>query len=421
MKGRLGNCAAAWQRTLAIVLVAVASMGCVYLFIFPRIWHEFVNYSDVGLYFAYAQRMAHGMRPYINFALEYPPLAVSVFGMFRHADDIAAYRDSFRIVMLVITVGAAAVTAAAAATAWFERLHSYVAAVAFALAVGITGTIIANRYDAVVALDIAVCILFLVRRWYSAAAVVLGLGFALKITPAIILPLVFILDPRPRNILWRGVYFVVAAALPFCPYLVDGSRGLTHVFTYHLLRPLQIESVLALPFWTAFLRHELSLEIFNAFGSDNLRVLDAGGGAWTWHGLLTAPGMESISGPLTLVVLAAVYALAWRRRMALRGFPQLVSLAVLAILLAFMSCGKVLSPQFVIWLLPAIALVSPAWPFLGLGMCCVLALTHEMFPGQYVNLVRLEEPVIMLLIARNLLIVVMFAVSLWHLWKPSVR
>ena len=46
----------------------------------------------------------------------------------------------------------------------------------FAVSVALTGAIIVNRYDAAVALLIAVFLLCLCQRWFIAAAFVLGLG-----------------------------------------------------------------------------------------------------------------------------------------------------------------------------------------------------------------------------------------------------
>jgi uncharacterized membrane protein len=324
----------------------------------------------------------------------------------------------FSAEMMIALAAAAAVTAAAAAALWPDDRRPYLAGLAFALTVVFTGAIVANRYDAVVALDIALCLLCLARRWYSAAAVVIGLGFALKLTPAIILPLVFFLDPRLRQIALRSVYFALAAFLPFVPYLAHGTKGLEYIFTYHLDRPLQIESVLTTPFWIGHLAHSLWLQIGTDYGSQYLIVTNADESIWTLHGLLDPAGMARVSGFLTLVAMAVVYALVWRRRQTLQESPQLVPIVVLALIMAFMSFGKVLSPQFVIWMLPAVALVVIERKVVGIGAFLILGLTHAMFPAQYWALVGLERTAVeWQLVARNLLVVIVFCLSLWQLWR----
>ena len=64
-------------------------------------------------------------------------------------------------------------------------------------------------------------------------AAALGTGFALKLTPAMFLPLVFLLAARRRPIVYSAIAFVVAATAPFLPHLVRGGRGLLSILTYH--------------------------------------------------------------------------------------------------------------------------------------------------------------------------------------------
>ena len=113
--------------------------------------------------------------------------------------------------------------------------------------------------------------------------------------------------------------------------------------TFHAERPLQIESVPG----TAFL-------IAGALGK----------GARTG----TSFGSQSLAGPgsevvarlslwLGVLLVAGVYVLIWRRRALLRAAPQYVPLAALACVLAFTVSNKVLSPQFLCWTFPLVALV----------------------------------------------------------------
>ena len=199
-------------------------------------------------------------------------------------------------------------TAFVACRYWPRGGRAYVAAVLFPVGVALTGAIIVNRYDAAVALLIAVFLLCLSARWFTAAAFVLGMGFALKLTPAALLPLVLLLAGPPARWAWPLVAFVAAAAAPFLPYLFSSSSGLWYVFQYHLERPLQIESVLGTPM---------------LFG----KLLGADWATWAHsHGShsLVAPGVglaADASGGLTLLAVAAVYlARGWRRRR-LRAAP----------------------------------------------------------------------------------------------------
>ena len=77
-----------------------------------------------------------------------------------------------------------------------------------------------------------------------------------------------------------------------------------------------------------------------------------------------------------------------------------------------MLTNKVLSPQFVIWLLPFVALLPLSQYGLGLA---ATALTIVIFPFSYDGLVRLETPIVLLLNLRNLVLVGLTASVLWRL------
>ncbi len=110
----------------------------------------------------------------------------------------------------------------------------------------------------------------------------------------------------PRRWLWPLAAFGAAALAPFLPYLFSSPGGLWYVFDYHLSRPLQIESVLGTPMLIGKLVGVSSATWGHSHGSHSL----------------VAPGVglaADLSGGLTLLALAAVYALVWRRRERLRA------------------------------------------------------------------------------------------------------
>jgi len=387
------------------VVVSVALTALVLVFLLPNLWYGLHDISDIPVYQAYSQRIANGERPFTKtFEVEYPPLAVPIFRLPGHAHDPAAYTHWFSISMGIITMLAAAVTALVACRYWPRGGRAYVAAVLFPVAVALTGAIIVNRYDAAVALLIATFILCLSARWLTAGAFVLGMGFALKLTPAAMLPLVLLLAGRPRRWLWPLVAFVAAAAAPFLPYLFSSPSGLWYVFQYHLERPLQIESVLGTPM---------------LFG----KLIGVSQAAWGYsHGshILVARGAglaATASGGLTLLAVAGVYLLIWRRRARLRAAPPDQAIAVLALILALMTFGKVLSPQYFIWTLPAWALVAARDRVLAVLGGLTLLLTQVEFPALYWRFLDMEPESVAIVVTRNTLLVVFFAFAAWRLWR----
>ena len=100
-----------------------------------------------------------------------------------------------------------------------------------------------------------------------------------------------------------------------------------------------------------------------------------------------------------------------------RGREQLLvgSAAAVAVWVLF---GKVLSPQYLLWLVPLVALVvgrRPAKLAFPLGLVAALGLTQAVYPGRYDELIRLDALPIALLAARNALLVVLAAALLSRL------
>jgi hypothetical protein len=177
-------------------------------------------------------------------------------------------------------------------------------------------------------------------------------------------------------------------SLPFA------GAGYVDSFQFHLDRPVQIESSAA-------------SVLFALGGSDvtgtNLRPdrfksngLDGG------H----ADTVEALFALLLVAALAAIVALAARRpdtrHMVLCGF---------AALLAFVTLGKVFSPQYVIWLAPFAALAW-AWGQRAVAVLTVAAivLTHVEFPSRYFDLINVQTDVVVIVAARNALLLVALGV-----------
>jgi hypothetical protein len=302
---------------------------------------------------------------------------------------------------MLLACGAAGLLAAgAAARLWPSGRRAHAAALGYAAAVLAAGAIVANRLDAAVALAVAAALAALARRRWALAAAAIGVGFGVKLVPAVLLPLVLLLAPRAADRVRAAAAFGVTAAVPFLPHLA--TPGLWGFFRYHLDRPLQIESVLASPLLALRLAGLAPGAVGSAYGSQ----------------FLAAPGASALaaaSGPLALAALGGAYALLWRRREALRADPALAPVAALAVLLAALAFGKVLSPQYLVWLLPCAALVLPRSPLLGGAALALLLLTQIGFPALYWRLVALEPLPVVLTVLRNLLLLATLALALAHL------
>ena len=83
---------------------------------------------------------------------------------------------------------------------------------------------------------------------------------------------------------------------------------------------------------------------------------------------------------LTIVQVLAVIAL-WILFATRRGYPEELTAASAAVVAAFIAFGKVLSPQFLIWLVPLVPLVLGGLGLVAAGLfVLVLVLTQLWFP-----------------------------------------
>jgi hypothetical protein len=396
------------HRDLVVLLVAAACLQAVAwavllaLFSAGRMGYDLHELADTLLYQQYAVAFSFGRWPYSGVSVEYPPLANLLFLVGPARASVATYEARFAAVMLGATVAAAVLTTAAAAVFWRSTARGLVAASAYAVLTLCCGALALNRYDAVVALTVAAALLCVALRRAVPAGVSLGLGFALKLTPALLLPLVLLLQESRRRALLVLVAFLIAAAVPFLPFVVHDPGTAGYPFTYHSQRPLQIESVPATPWSVGALTGTLRPRVIHAYGSQDY----AG----------EAPDAVAQASPwVLLVAVASVYLLIWRRRPALTATPALVPVAALAVLLVAICASKVLSPQFLIWTFPVVALCAAqsAWlpRMTAVAVAVAVALTQVEFPARYQGILELQPAPLAVLVARNLTLVAAAALA----------
>jgi hypothetical protein len=377
-----------------VLLSACMCLGLLYLSAgLPPDLREGSN--DLTIYREAGESILHGDVPYRDFFIEYPPGSLPAFvppALF--SADRDGFINFFSLEMAVLLALTLMLTALAArrlhgAHAWILPAGTFAAAALLLYPVAVT------RYDAVVALTLGLATLCarLGGRFLVVAYASLGLGAAAKIVPALAtLPLAL----ARRGAATGFAVFLAVFAVFLVPFL--GSRGLLESFAYQAGRGLQVESLAASVLIPLHRAGEVAFE----YGAFEVR----GGGA----GLAT-----SLSQLLTLVLLAATGFVIYMENRRYGGpggqdFPRHAA----ALILAFMLGSKVLSPQYVIWLLPLVPL--GAGGVAGAAVCAVFLvvclLTTQVFPIHYADLLAFRFPGPELLLARNLLLVVLWVTML---------
>lgn len=366
--------------------------------------------SDSSYYAGIAYSIAHGLWPYRDFGFEYPPLSLLFFIGPPVSGTLTQYQHWFTVQMIVVDVVTAVVTAAAATRIWRGLGRPLAAAVALAAVVVADGAIAADRFDGAVALILALALLCVVYRRLTLAAIVLGLGFALKLMPVVLVPLVLILAQTRRRAETAALAALLAAVVPFLPFLVLDARAVAKTFVgSQVARGLQIESVAASPYLVAQLVRPGSIQVHIPLGG-SLTVSGAGTGL-----------LESLAPFLVLALLAVIYAGVWRSRWALRSSNEGLPVTFLAAMLATMVGNKVLSPQHLLWLLPFVALCLVGRELLariaGALIVVALVLTQVEYPQMYFRQMRLDPVPLAVIAARNAVLAAAFVLAVVSVWR----
>jgi hypothetical protein len=357
-------------------------------------------YGSVGTalfmrpYFEPAQAILDGAAPYRDIAIEYPPLSLPVFllpALVTGTKDYNDYRYAFEILIALIGMAIVPVVLWTLRRLRVGRGDVIRTAALLAISPLLIGSLTISRYDLWPALLTAIAVAFAVagrRRW---AFALVAAGTMAKVYPVVLVPILAIEawrnTGRREAAIGVGVFLAVVAAV-MAPFVLDDPGTAMAPFLRTFARPLQIESLGAS---ILFLAHEvLGLAIGSrdsTFGSFNLvgRVPDA---------------VALVQSVLMLAAVAGSWALYAIRR----ATPERLVLAIATAILAEVALGKVFSPQYVIWLVPALAAIVPALgPRALVALGAILGLTSLYYPGMYTAyLMRFDLAATVAVVQRNL-------------------
>ena len=370
-------------------------------------WYQHALILDTVEYHRYGDAMASGHVPYRDFAVEYPPGALPAFGLPAVGrPSFSFYNREFQVLMALCGVGALAAMAVALRALGASLKRTAAALAFFALAPLALGSVILYRYDLwPAALTVAGLAAVLVRRERVGFAAI-GLGVAAKAFPAAVVPpaVAYVWRTRGRReaLLCLGLALAVALVV-IVPFLALAPHGVWASIERQTTRPLQIESLASAILLAAHHVGGLALTLDSSRGSQNL-----------------SGSLPDALGTGSSVLLALVLVGLWVAAARGPATPDRLIRYSAASLAAFVTLGKVLSPQFLIWLLPIVPLVRgrrglAASALLGLA----LLLTQVWFPIRYFDLVAFETFPSWVLLARDLVLVALLVVLMAPAREPA--
>jgi uncharacterized membrane protein len=351
---------------------------------------------DTPGYERYADGIARGEVPYRDFSVEYPPgalLPMLAPELNASRGDFGEYGHTFEKWMAGAGVLMTLLTGLALAALRPSPKRALAAMVVVGASPALLGDLMLSRFDLWPAALTVGALAALLWERRATSAIALGAAIATKLFPAVLCPIgltwIWRRHGRRAALVWLSQVLAVCAVV-FLPFVAVAPGGIEHSFASQLDRPLQLESLGAAILITLHNAAGTTLHVFSTV-SQNL----SGPGA---HAAAVASSVAQVAALLTVWIAYA------------RG-PQtperLVRYAAAAVV-AFVAFDKVLSPQYLVWLIPLVPLVRRR---LALKLLvAALVLTQIEFPGFYWHLANDFNPEVAgIVFVRDLVLVALLA------------
>ncbi len=378
-------------------------------------WAGWGTGNDVRLYLRYAQRWGSGSAPYLDFHPEYPPGALPTFlapylvqGSHEYARAFAAEMALFDLVALLLVVASARRLAPDVPKApWLAGL-GYLAVTAALFPVLYT------RFDLVPgALLLAALYAAYASPTGWLGALLLGIAGGVKLWPLALVPLFLGLHfqrERLRGVVRGALAIGAGMLLTALPFLPRAGAHVLDFLRFHAARGIQIETT-----WSTLALLLNKLGVAQAHAVHTHGAFHVSGPVADWFAQLSVPA---------LLLMALLPQALWMRARSDAGFLWAAAGGVLG----FMVGGKVLSPQYMLWVAPLLPLLA----LLGasrrerLGIACVsllaAALTSLVYPYWSPALEQRapgHEAALLAVGSRNALLVALYVLACLRIVRPA--
>jgi hypothetical protein len=378
----------------------------------------FPDQSDVDLYRSDAQQVGSGLVPYRDFALEYPPGALVpmvVPYVAGGGGDLGL--DSYQVLFAdweacLLLVLALVLARVGPTIPGGGRAVLRLIPVTIGAALALTW-----RYDLFPAMLTAVALWAALERRPGPVGIAIGVGVLAKLYPVVLLPALavpWLIPLDVRRLIRLAAAFVATVALGLLPFVALAGDDAFAFLNYQVGRGLQIESI-----GGSFV---LLVGLLTGSGS----ALSYGFGAIQVEGDLARAWLALLPA-VTVAAFGIVAVFGWRRLRRERGLspvdvgpaapgtpgsagggvrPETLVTLAFASLMLLLVTSKVYSIQYVVWIVPFVALQRGGRFWLGLA---ITALTMPIHPILYTDLVAQQALPILVLSLRNALVLVLTA------------
>lgn len=370
--------------------------------------HRALLPTDVAVvYYDAASHLVHGGVPYLTFGYEYPPgtlpflaLAWALGGPSRVGFVVA-----WCLVMLALD----------GVVTWQLSRSRFAVSAGYLWVVGVCllGPTLMLRNDLVVVASFVLAFGLSARRGTVSGGAVWMLAGLSKVWPFAPMAGLLLVRRPGRSRLIVGAALVLGGSVGLL--LVNGAlvAMIRYLFARQGQRPLEIETVWAMPVWLKALATHGQVAIVHTFGSENLVGAQAAATAATL----------AIAGIQVACVLAPVVIV---RRTRAPITAELLGWIFATYVAAMLVAAPVASPQYAAWALGAACLLvgvtdrAEATRFAALTLIAC-ALTQLIYPALYAGLEHADAEAIVALLLRNTVLVAGFVVGVIGVARATGR
>ncbi len=413
----------------AIAVILVHAVIFLWLFKLPGLYYE-TGSDTQKVFWPATQRLLAGGIPYVDphFFVEYPPLATAVFVLpgLLHPASLRAFDFLFAVEILLVDAATLPLALLLARRAGISTLG---AVVSYGLLIPLLGAVACQRFDLVPATLVLGAALALLSGRSLPAWLLLLAATLIKVYPLALVPFFLLYDWRRGRRAGAIVYALGLAGSLLAWYLAAPS-SLGRFVQWETRRGIEMESVQA-----------SVVELLHLAGLP-VRILSPAQAFGSWD-ISAAPtaALGSLSTLMMVALLGALY-LSYGRDIGLWSWPRLrraraasslaslargpstdrpspveearalLTYATLAVLVLLLG-SKLFSIQFLLWLLPLLA-VQPYDRVRTVALAIVAtALSQSVFPFSWNGLLALQPVYVADLALRNALLIAVL-VLVWR-------
>jgi hypothetical protein len=365
--------------------------------------------SDLALYHRTAVHLLEGKVPFRDFKLEYPffaliPIVIPQIMNGLTGGGFAGY--SFWLVLQNLLLG----LSIGILIYKTVGLNKKVAVYKYAVILLFSLPIFLYRFDPFPAfLTIFTIYSVLLKPFSSGASLMVSIGA--KLYTIIFLPVIglfYLINRRYKSAVLSLLGALLVALIAIIFFFMMEENGFQDFLTYHQTRGIHLESFAGGLLLLLYQFGIGSVEVKHSFGAMHLVT------PWTDNLLF----LVKIITPLCFATLLAFIGGAFREQKLRERKVPVLSLvhAFTAQLLLFLLLNKVLSPQYMVWLLPVIPFCNSR---IFLIFTAALMLTVFIFPGEYHYLIARHISMVLVLNLRNFLLIWLLFEVLYALWPAK--